>query len=554
MSALRILILGATGVFGRRLSDRLASLEGLEVILAGRSRRTLAAFAGTLNLSTESRFEICEFDLEQPWPACLRERPPDLVVNTTGPFQTADYGVARTAIALGANYVDIADGRAFVDGFRGLDADSRAAGLFALTGASSTPAISNAVIDHYRDRFAEIADISVAISPGNRSPRGLGVIRAILSYCGRPVRYFGAGRWREAAGWALLERQAMPGLGRRWLSLCDVPDLDILPARFEPRRQAVFRAGVELSVMHLGLWCLSWLVRWRLVPRLTPFARPLKVLADLLYPFGSDLGGMTVTIAGKDAGGDPIELNWSLVAAAGDGPYVPILPVVALIRHLLAKQPPTAGAAVCLGITDLKDLEAEFAELDICTRTAWKTSQPQSLYRRIIGEEFDRLPRTVKRLHDGGSRAYLGHAEISGKAGLLHRLLRQIMGFPMNGSDVVVEVAIEVEGDDEIWTRNFAGTNFSSRIRQAPDDPALQEECFGPLCFGFDLSCRGGGLDLRLRRWRCLGVAMPAFLGPRITGRENEECPGRFCFDIQIHLPLLGHLIGYSGCLEVDGS
>src|SRR5262249_31754326 len=150
----------------------------------------------------------------------------------------------------------------FVAGFGALDAAARAAGVVALTGASSTPALSHAVLDRLTAGWQRIDRIEIAISPGNRAaPRGLAVIRSILSYAGRPVRVFAGGRGRGRRGGGRTRRRGMPGLGRRWLSLCETPDLDLVPARFAPRDAAVFRAGLELSVMHLGLLCASLPVR-----------------------------------------------------------------------------------------------------------------------------------------------------------------------------------------------------------------------------------------------------------------------------------------------------
>src|SRR2546430_4343015 len=39
------------------------------------------------------------------------------------------------------------------------------------------------------------------------------------------------------------------GLGRRWLFLIDTPDLDLVPQRFAPRRDALWRAGLELTLL-----------------------------------------------------------------------------------------------------------------------------------------------------------------------------------------------------------------------------------------------------------------------------------------------------------------
>jgi saccharopine dehydrogenase-like NADP-dependent oxidoreductase len=43
-------------------------------------------------------------------------------VDAAGPFQGAEPRVARAAIAAGLHYVDLADARDFVAGFRALDA------------------------------------------------------------------------------------------------------------------------------------------------------------------------------------------------------------------------------------------------------------------------------------------------------------------------------------------------------------------------------------------------------------------------------------------------
>ena len=77
---------------------------------------------------------------------------------------------------------------------------------------------------------------------------------------GRPLRLWRGGEWRVARGWGSTVRERMPGLGLRWLSLVETPDLDLVPQRFAPERAAILRAGLELGVLHLGLWGLSKLV------------------------------------------------------------------------------------------------------------------------------------------------------------------------------------------------------------------------------------------------------------------------------------------------------
>jgi hypothetical protein len=360
-----VLVVGGAGAFGSRLVDGLIATTGFDAVIAGRDLARAEARAAALG----SRARAVRLDTATVTAAALRTTGVFAVVDAAGPFQGADYRLARAAIAAGLHYVDLADARDFVAGFGALDAEARAAGVVALTGASSTPALSHAVLDRLTQGWRHIDAVEIAISPGNRnSPRGLSVIQAILSYAGRPVRVFAGGGWTERPGWGRPIRRAMPGLGKRWLSLCETPDLDLVPARFAPREAAIFRAGLELSLMHLGLYAAGLLVRGRLLRSLVPFARPFRWVAERLQGRGSDRGGMMVEAAGCDGAGNSVRAIWSLVAEAGDGPAIPALPALAAIRALADGRIAQPGARPCVGVLNLKAIECEFARYRITTQ------------------------------------------------------------------------------------------------------------------------------------------------------------------------------------------
>jgi saccharopine dehydrogenase-like NADP-dependent oxidoreductase len=361
----RILIIGGTGAFGRRLVAGLISTTGCMVIIAARTLGTAEEFAGRFPAGRASALRL---DRRAVTAASLAATGAALVVDAAGPFQGTGHALVSAAIEAGLHYVDLADARDFVAGFGAFDAAAKRRGVLALTGASSTPALSNAVIDHLAQGWRRIDAIEIAISPGNRAPRGESVMRAILSYVGRPVRLFDRGRWGTAPGWGMLVRRTMPGLGRRWLSLCETPDLDLLPERFAVRDRVIFRAGLELSALHLGLAAAGWLVRAGLLRSLVPFSKIALSAADLLIGLGSDRGGMVVEIAGLDSLGQAVCARWSLVAEAGDGPVIPTLPALAIIRALLAGRIDLRGALPCIGILTLEQIEAEFRPYRITTR------------------------------------------------------------------------------------------------------------------------------------------------------------------------------------------
>ena len=359
-----VLVVGGTGAFGARLVGGLYNTMDLDIVIAGRDLDRAAAAAAALGPRVRAlRLDAATVTAEE-----LRVSGAFVVADAAGPFQGASYRLARAAIAAGLHYVDLADGRDFVAGFGMLDDAAKAAGVVAFTGASSTPALSHAVLDRLTAGWCSIDTVEIAISPGNRnSPRGLSVIRAILSYTGKPVRVFDGGGWTTRPGWGWPARREMPGLGKRWLSLCETPDLDLVPARYAPRQTAMFRAGLELSVMHLGLSLAGMLVRARLLPSLVPFARPFRWMAERLKGVGSDRGGMIVEVRGIDAGGIATRSAWSLVAEAGDGPAVPTLPALAAIRALADGSLSQPGARACAGVLNLDQIEHEFAPYRIST-------------------------------------------------------------------------------------------------------------------------------------------------------------------------------------------
>jgi len=291
----RVLVVGGTGAFGRRLAERLAATTDCEIILAGRTAAKLDAAAATLKVKYPgSTIEGAILDKDIVPPDRLRALNLNVVVDAAGPYQDAEPSLARTAIAAGVNYIDLADARDWVEDFSKLDADAKAAGVAAVTGASSTPALSNAVLDRLTYGWRRADDVAIAISPGNRAQPGISVVEGILSYAGQPVRVWNNGRWTAHNGWGDLIREDMPNVGRRWLSLCETPDLDLVPKRFPPVRKAMFRAGVELGIFHLGLWLLSFAVRWRIIRTLRPFARLFHDIFEAFNSFGSVRGGMTV--------------------------------------------------------------------------------------------------------------------------------------------------------------------------------------------------------------------------------------------------------------------
>jgi hypothetical protein len=362
----RVLVVGGTGVFGSRLVRGLITTSRFDVAVGTRD----IARARPLLDEVKAGSRATAFNVDRTTVTAEELRASDAfaVVDAAGPFQGPDYRLLKAAIAARLHYVDLADARDFVAGFTRFDPAAREAGVTALTGASSTPALSNAVLDRLTMGWREVDTVEIAISPGNRAPRGLSVIRAILSYAGKPVRVFEDGNWVARPGWGRPVSREIRGLGRRWLSLCETPDLDLVVQRFAVRRTVMFRAGLELPVLHFGVVAAGLAVRLRLVGSLALFARAFRAADRLFRNQGNDRGAMIVNVAGINPEGTPTQAAWTLLAEGGDGPIIPTLPAIAALRALAEGRLNQPGAVACAGIIDLDMIEREFRPYRIQTR------------------------------------------------------------------------------------------------------------------------------------------------------------------------------------------
>lgn len=348
-----VLVLGGYGFFGGRISEVLARDGSIHLLIGGRDLDKARAKAEGMGLQEDQAVAI---DAAAPDLASrMQQLCIDTVIHTAGPFQGQNYAVAEAAIAAGANYIDLADGRGFVTGISSLDQAARERGVLVASGASSLPSLSSAVVDRYLPRFLQLQEIRHGIGSGARAP-GMATMKGVFSYCGKPFSRLENGRWTVTRGWLDLQAHRFPEpVGKRWLGSCDVPDLDLFPERYPGVQTVTFHAGFASTLGHMGVWAGAQLVRMRLMQSLLSWVAPLKKISEWMEPLVSDKGGMFVRLRGLDHDGNELKLQWHLLAAQHHGPHIPCGASIALARKLARGDALPKGAMPCMGLISVED-------------------------------------------------------------------------------------------------------------------------------------------------------------------------------------------------------
>jgi saccharopine dehydrogenase-like NADP-dependent oxidoreductase len=361
----KTIVLGGYGNFGARICRALAGRRGISVVVAGRDGERAARLAADLGgTASWARIDASGADLATE----LRSLDVGLVIHAAGPFQEQSYAVPLAVAAAGAHYIDLADGRRFVCDFKhAVDRAFRRQGKTAITGASTVPALSSAAIDALTVGWREVLSIDFCIAPAQTAPRGVATMAAVLAYCGAPIQVWEGGEWKTRYGWSRPQSVDFLRLQPRRGSLCDIPDLELFPARYPGVQSVMFRAALEIGLSQHALAIMAGLRRIGLLRHPERYANMVLRAADALNPFGSALGGMVVRVAGRDTVGAPVRSAWYIAADDDHGPEIPCMASILLAERLAHGDLAEPGAYTSAGWLSLNDFAPEFARWKMLT-------------------------------------------------------------------------------------------------------------------------------------------------------------------------------------------
>lgn len=171
-----------------------------------------------------------------------------------------------------------------------------------------------------------------------------------------------------------------------------------------------------------------------------------------------------------------------------------------------------------------------------------------ALFPMLLGREWNALDESVRQMHGDVPHLHArGEADVGGAANIAARVLRRIVRLPKPGTRRQLEFSIERSGSREIWTRNFSGSIMCSVLD--PSSGRLRER-LGPMAFLFDLHRDGDAIDWQLRGTRLLGIPLPRWISGDVLSRSGSR-DGRYAFEVDVRMPLIGTLVAYRGWLEI---
>lgn len=544
-----VLILGATGLFGGLLAQRMINQDRFDVVCAGRNQTTLGAFCNVHG----GRTRALDREDDEAVSQAIEALNPFAVIDCAGPYQAygkEPYKFAELAINAGCHYLDIADASDFVKGFDELDGLAKKHNVVALSGSSSTPAISSSVADSLTKDLSRIISITTVVIPGNRAKRTLSVMRSILSQIGQPMMLNRYGKEERVLGWGETESFDLAVKGKKTIrgrlaSFVDTPDIAFFADRYKAET-VIFKAGLELKLFHYALVFGRWLVSSGLVRSLEPLANILRWLASWFEWMGSDEGGMKVSVLGQASDGAYVRREWDLIADDGHGPNIPTLPVSIMLNKILDGNV-TTGARACLGEITLEELDIALDKFG--GKTQVHTWFVEPVFKQALGEVFNTLPKPIKALHNQiGMHVYEGMAHVKGPTGVIGRIASRLVGFPICEAKTPVKVTITSDDKEETWVREFDGRPFYSNL--SVDQDGFVQEKFGPLSIRLGLELRDDKLLYPVVRGRFFGfIPFPAFLMPQSISHEEVDEEGRFVFDVLLKFRFGGRIAHYQGWL-----
>eukprot|EP01130_Rhizamoeba_saxonica_P015768 TRINITY_DN7127_c0_g1_i2.p1 TRINITY_DN7127_c0_g1~~TRINITY_DN7127_c0_g1_i2.p1 ORF type:complete len:577 (+),score=90.14 TRINITY_DN7127_c0_g1_i2:11-1741(+) len=550
----KIMILGGTGNFGYEIAQQLLSQSQFKILICSRNLEKSQKAVNIMKKSNSALddqivpFEIDINDSEH-LPDLIKRSGADLVIDATGPY-LGDYSLARTCIEQGVSFIDLADQHGHVNNFqKELDADCKKNGVFAITGASTFPGLSGAMIDHIiKDKIKHVQKIEMYMSPGNHHDKGISTIKSALSYCGSKIEFKDSVKY----GWNELETIYFLG-SKRYITHVDIPDRSIY-AKYFGNPVVITKAGIELKTAMIGIKILSWLCRMGILKDVNQYSSSLKKLIDIFRNCGTDTGCMKVKVVGTDHKNNKIQGSCTLLALQGDGPYIPVHPACIIAeKYVKGELTGKTGAFPCIGFFSMEEFLESMRGKQIHKFTDYDTygnDDKNAFYLGLTDHTRTNLPKGIINFHCKEGIVE-GTLTVWRKPGLLSYLLAKIAGVPQPKNHQS-EMKCVVETSNNKWKRDFEGQILSSNWSF---EKGICCETIGLWKFAFMLlpsKTENEGFEHIFKRAWFMNIPIPRSLSPSPVGKTIAHKDGLGWYvQTELSIPVFGKIYSYEGNVRI---
>lgn len=175
-------------------------------------------------------------------------------------------------------------------------------------------------------------------------------------------------------------------------------------------------------------------------------------------------------------------------------------------------------------------------------------TKPDSLYRQVMGLDFDSLAHELQIFHSmTGKMKLSGQCSVTGPQTWLGKLMGWIFSLPRTTEDANLSFEMDADMHQETWRRHFSNRLMISRMRVIA---GTLVERLGPVDLHFRLKADNGKLIMLLAGISVAGIPCPRFLIPSVVAEETAS-PGKLHFNVAAHLPVVGLLVAYQGFLNI---
>lgn len=169
-----------------------------------------------------------------------------------------------------------------------------------------------------------------------------------------------------------------------------------------------------------------------------------------------------------------------------------------------------------------------------------------SLYQRVLGRSFARLPPVLRAFHSlrQGAQAQ-GVVNVRYGRGRVRRAFAKALRLPPEGERITVQLQVQPQNGREIWVRQFDNLRMETLQWQRGD---LLIEKAGALCFAFYVDVHEEGLRFQFVHNEIAGFKLPLrLLQVEAKASATELNANGWFIQVTISAPLVGLLAEYRG-------